>query len=122
MDIFRAIEQNIRLFTKRKGITLSELISSIEMTEGGFYRMLTTGSMKIKTLEKISQELEAPIKNFFDTDEVPYEQAKTSQNTVAEPDYNYKRENEILNDTIRILTNTIDDKNKIIELLSNPKQ
>ena len=119
MNIFIVIERNIRDVSADRGMTLNELILKIDMTEGGFYKMLKSGSMKIRTLELISEVLGYPIQSFFD---VPgnWKNHPTfkEENTLAEPEAIYKSENQLLKENIEALKGTIKDKERIIELMS----
>lgn len=121
-DIFFArIEQNIRQHAKHQRITLSELAAGIDMTEAGFYKMLSTESIKVKTLRKIAEFLKIPIHTFFEEYISPRSNAqswKSDQIGVAESHAEYAAERDGLKRQIELLESQIADKNKIIELLS----
>jgi transcriptional regulator with XRE-family HTH domain len=122
-NLLKIIELNIRQQTKARGMTLAELSQHIKMTEAGFYKMLSSESIKLKTLKKIADVLLQPIE-FFLTEQKP-EKRKASYQTeeqsfeVAEPTSGYQREKENLLKQISLLESQLKDKEKIIELLSN---
>jgi len=117
-NFFSVIERNIRQQAKALGITLSDLAKHIEMTEAGFYKMLSTDSIKVKTLKKVSEVLKQPVAFFFDdhSSGSPY-QTIPSLN-LAEPATTYGSEKEGLKKQISILESQLKDKERIIELLS----
>jgi transcriptional regulator with XRE-family HTH domain len=122
-DIFFArIEQNIRQHAKHQRITLSELAAGIDMTEAGFYKMLSTESIKVKTLRKIAEFLKIPIHSFFEEFISPRsgksQNWKTDQIGTTESNAEYAAERDGLKRQIELLESQIADKNKIIELLS----
>lgn len=125
--LFENIEANIRQHAKYQKLTLSELAASIDMTEAGFYKMLSTESIKVKTLKKISEVLRQPIHVFFEEFAFPIKSSrgyhKKQQVTymAAEPEETYASEKSILQKQISLLESQVEDKNKIIELL-NKKQ
>jgi transcriptional regulator with XRE-family HTH domain len=122
-DIFFArIEQNIRQHAKHQRITLSELAAGIDMTEAGFYKMLSTESIKVKTLRKIAEFLKVPIQTFFEEFISPRngksQNWKPDQIGTTESNAEYAAERDGLKRQIELLESQITDKNKIIELLS----
>ncbi len=122
-DIFFArIEQNIRQHAKHQRITLSELAAGIDMTEAGFYKMLSTESIKVKTLRKIAEFLKIPIHAFFEEFISPRSGKsltwKSDQIGTTESNAEYAAERDGLKRQIELLESQIADKNKIIELLS----
>lgn len=119
-NFFSVIERNIRQQAKALGITLSDLAKHIEMTEAGFYKMLSTDSIKVKTLKKVSEVLKQPVAYFFDDHSAggsSYQAAASSLN-LAEPPSAYSSEKEGLKKQISLLESQLKDKEKIIELLS----
>lgn len=119
-NFFSVIERNIRQQAKALGITLSDLAKHIEMTEAGFYKMLSTESIKVKTLKKVSEVLKQPIPYFFENHLTGsgYQELQASAQ-VAEPPAAYYNEKESLKKQISLLESQLKDKEKIIELLSN---
>lgn len=115
---FANIERNIRQLTKANGMTLAELAKAIEMTEAGFYKMLSTESMKVKTLVKLAEVLKQPVTGFFEPHAAELKQHDFFANEVAEPEGVYVIEKDSLKKQIALLESQIEDKNKIIELLS----
>jgi transcriptional regulator with XRE-family HTH domain len=120
-DIFFArIEQNIRQHAKHQRMTLSELAIGIDMTEAGFYKMLSTESIKVKTLRKISEVLKLPIQLFFEEFASP-KNTRGTHSTGTEDlqlsEAKYMTEREGLKKQIELLESQISDKNKIIELM-----
>lgn len=115
---FANIERNIRQLTKANGMTLAELAKAIEMTEAGFYKMLSTESMKVKTLVKLAEVLKQPVTGFFEPHAAELKQHDFFTNEVAEPEGVYVIEKDSLKKQIALLESQIEDKNKIIELLS----
>jgi transcriptional regulator with XRE-family HTH domain len=115
---FANIERNIRQLTKANGMTLAELAKAIEMTEAGFYKMLSTESMKVKTLIKLAEVLKQPVTDFFEP-HAELKQEGSLANEVAEPEGVYVIEKDSLKKQIALLESQIEDKNKIIQLLSN---
>ena len=118
-NFFSVIERNIRQQAKALGITLSDLAKHIEMTEAGFYKMLSTDSIKVKTLKKVSEVLKQPVNYFFDdhSSGSSYQTTPSSLN-LAEPPAEYGSEKENLKKQISLLESQLKDKEKIIELLS----
>lgn len=118
-NFFSVIERNIRQQAKALGITLSDLAKHIEMTEAGFYKMLSTDSIKVKTLKKVSEVLKQPVNYFFDdhSSGSSYQTTPPSLN-LAEPPAEYSSEKENLKKQISLLESQLKDKEKIIELLS----
>lgn len=51
------IAENIKRCAKAKGMNITELATSIDMTSTGFYKMLEIGSYKVLTLKKIADTL-----------------------------------------------------------------
>lgn len=118
-NFFSVIERNIRQQAKALGITLSDLAKHIEMTEAGFYKMLSTDSIKVKTLKKVSEVLKQPVAYFFDDHSgVASYQANSSSLNLAEPPSAYSSEKEGLKKQISLLESQLKDKEKIIQLLS----
>ncbi|MFD1255746.1 helix-turn-helix domain-containing protein [Mucilaginibacter terrae] len=118
-NFFGIMERNIRQQSKALGITLSDLAKNIEMTEAGFYKMLSTDSIKVKTLKKIAEVLKQPIPFFLEE----HLSGSNYQNIsapaqLAEPNVGYYNEKENLKEQISILKNQLKDKEKIIQLLS----
>lgn len=60
------VTENIKQIAKDKGVTLSDLAAKIDMTESGMYAMFRNNSIKISTLEKISEVLNVSILSFFE--------------------------------------------------------
>ena len=119
---FVNIERNIRHLTKAHGMTLAELAKSIEMTEAGFYKMLSTESMKVKTLIKLAEVLKQPVAAFFESNAAEYRaESNPYPHELAEPEGVYNIEKDSLKKQIALLESQIEDKNKIIELLSAKK-
>ena len=118
-NFFSVIERNIRQQAKALGITLSDLAKHIEMTEAGFYKMLSTDSIKVKTLKKVSEVLKQPVAYFFDdhSSGASYQTSPSSYN-LAEPSTEYGSEKEGLKKQIKQLESQLKDKERIIELLS----
>lgn len=118
-NFFGIIERNIRQQAKALGITLSDLAKNIEMTEAGFYKMLSTESIKVKTLKKLSEALKQPVVYFFE-DHLPGSSYRMPQQSsqLAEPPTAYYGEKEGLKKQISLLESQLRDKEKIIELLS----
>lgn len=67
--ILVGLKENIQKRLKELGKTMKELVIEIDMTEPGLYKMFSNGSMKIKTLIKISEVLQVPIDYFFKTNQ-----------------------------------------------------
>lgn len=122
VDIFFAnLEVNIRQQAKSLGITLADLAKQIEMTEAGFYKMLSTDSIKVKTLKKIAEVLQKPMVYFIENNpkKPAMYQTNSYEAAFAEPQTVYPKEKEGLLKQIGLLESQIKDKEKIIELLSN---
>ena len=79
--ILVSLKENIQKRLNELGKTMKELVTNIEMSEPGLYKMFSNGSMKIKTLIKIANVLEMPIEYFFQSN-----------------DYNSPKQNQILED------------------------
>jgi len=122
-NFFAVIERNIRQQTKVRGMTLAELVKHIDMTEAGFYKMLSTESIKVKTLRRIAEVLQQPVTFFIDNkangSKAAVYQKEEVITEVAEPPAIYHSEKEILLKQISLLESQLKDKEKIIQLLSN---
>jgi transcriptional regulator with XRE-family HTH domain len=59
------IEGTVKKYCKQQGLTLKELAERVEMTETGLSRALKRKSLKVKTLERISEVLQVPIAALF---------------------------------------------------------
>jgi transcriptional regulator with XRE-family HTH domain len=119
-NFFSTVERNIRQQAKASGYTLADLSKGIEMTEAGFHKMLSTESIKLKTLQKLSVFLKQPI-TFFLQDHYQstgYQEAAVKAGMLAEPQPEYLSEKENLKEQIKMLKSQLKDKEKIIELLS----
>lgn len=64
------IEIKIKNLAKSKGISIRKLCKLIEITEQGLSRSFKKKTMKIETLQKISNVLSIPISTFFCVSEV----------------------------------------------------
>ncbi|MBS7563773.1 helix-turn-helix transcriptional regulator [Mucilaginibacter sp. Bleaf8] len=120
-SFFENLEVNIRQQAKVKGITLAELAKDIEMTEAGFYKMLSTDSIKLKTLKKIAEVLQMPISYFIENKakkSAVYQNERFETTVAAEPNTVYRVEKEGLLKQISLLESQLKDKDRIIELLS----
>ncbi|WP_158826686.1 helix-turn-helix domain-containing protein [Mucilaginibacter lacusdianchii] len=118
---FANLEANIRQQAKQMGVTLSDLAKNIEMTEAGFYKMLSTDSIKLKTLKKIAEVLKKPVSFFIDHTAkkgVIYSSDDSEMSVAAEPHTIYQVEKDGLVKQIKLLESQLKDKEKIIELLS----
>jgi len=96
--------------------SLSWLAGSMDRTIDGFRLSLINGSIKYNDLVKLIEVLNVPVTLLFPSRQhiVPEEYLKTS----GEPDTGYKKAVEALQEQVALLKNTVEDKNKIIELLS----
>lgn len=56
-SLSRLIVDNIKKAAKEKGMNMTELALSVEMTQTGFYKMLEKGSFRVVTLKKIADTL-----------------------------------------------------------------
>ncbi len=74
----------IKKIAENKKISISKLISEIEMTESGFYAMFRNDSVKIKTLQKIANVLDVEIGYFFGNDEESAQEQNQGSNDVEE--------------------------------------
>jgi transcriptional regulator with XRE-family HTH domain len=120
-NFFANLEANIRQQAKATGVTLAELAKRIEMTEAGFYKMLSTDSIKLKTLKKIAEVLQRPVSYFIDHSAkkpVSYLTTEFYTSHAAEPPAIYQVEKDGLLKQIDLLESQLKDKEKIIELLS----
>ncbi|MFB6257499.1 MAG: helix-turn-helix domain-containing protein [Flavobacteriales bacterium] len=63
------IEGTVKKYCKQRGLTLKELAEQVGMTETGFSRALKKKSLKVKTLERISEVLQVPIASLFGEEE-----------------------------------------------------
>ncbi|MFB6259064.1 MAG: helix-turn-helix domain-containing protein [Flavobacteriales bacterium] len=59
------IDKTVKKYSKQQGVTLKELAEKVGMTETGLSRALKRKSLKVKTLERISEVLQVPIPAFF---------------------------------------------------------
>jgi transcriptional regulator with XRE-family HTH domain len=117
-NLMQVLEQNIRQRSKALGITLSDLCKHIEMTEAGFYKMLTTESIKVKTLRKIAEVLEMPVTAFLKNRNTQTGYPTPDDLMLAEPETEYNNEVDVLKKQIKQLKSQLRDKEKIISLMS----
>ena len=66
METTKAIEFKIRAECRKRRIRIYALSAEIGLTEAGFYKMLSVGSIKVRTLEKIAKVLDLPMTWFFE--------------------------------------------------------
>jgi transcriptional regulator with XRE-family HTH domain len=124
MSITKNIEAKIRIEARKQRLTIYELCANISMTEAGFYKMISAGSIKVKTLESIANTLNVPIASFFADIEVSAEVPVKPEPAKPEPVISkpvlkvYSTEAWHLSKQIKLLERTIEDKNQIIKLLS----
>ena len=59
------IGERILKYLERKEIAIKTLATQIEVDAEALEKMLTSNSLEIKTLEKISKELRIPLYSFF---------------------------------------------------------
>ena len=119
MDITKNIEAIIRIELRKQRLTILELCSRISMTEAGFYKMISTGSIKVKTLESIAKTLNLPIASFFENIVLPAEEQLKLEPVISKPVVKaYSTEAWHLSKQITLLKRTIEDKDQIIKLLS----
>jgi transcriptional regulator with XRE-family HTH domain len=119
MSITKSIEAKIRLEVRKQRLTILELCANISMTEAGFYKMISAGSIKVKTLESIANTLNVPIASFFTDIEVPAEEEVKPEPVISKPAVKaYSTEAWHLSKQIKLLERTIEDKDQIIKLLS----
>lgn len=115
---FGAIERNIRQQARALGITLVDLAKQIDMTEAGFYKMLSTDSIKVKTLIKLSEVLKQPVAFFFEHHAIgSFSQNDAPAAGLGQPSAQNFNENEALKKQISLLESQLKDKEMIIELL-----
>lgn len=74
------VEDKVKEIAQQKGIPLKTLATKIDMTETGFYAMIRNQSMKVETLQKISQVLEVAPTTFFGV-------APSQETPVRNPDF-----------------------------------
>jgi len=118
----------IKKIAESKKISISKLISEIDMTESGFYAMLRNDSMKIKTLQKIADVLGVSVSYFFsELNHAEVHQNETSGNSDKKQDSLVEKtvvihdtnsiETEFLKREIDNLRELIRMKDKYIEII-----
>lgn len=60
-----SLEAALKRLIKEKGITMTDVINSVGMSQAGFYKMLNSNSVKVETLEKIAAFFNVDISYFF---------------------------------------------------------
>lgn len=63
----------IRQLCSKNNMTLAQLAEKIPITANGLQRILNTGSTRPKTLERIAEIFDEPVKNFYETGFLPGE-------------------------------------------------
>jgi len=63
------IGKKIKELSKKSNLTIKDLCKKIEMTESGFNIALKNNTLKIETLQKISEVLEVEIGYFFESEQ-----------------------------------------------------
>lgn len=66
---------------KKKGYSIRNLALNIGMTEAGYYAMLRNNSAKLKTLERLSEELSIPLGILLNANNGTEEQYFSLENT-----------------------------------------
>lgn len=74
------ILERIKIVCAQRDVTIKELTKNINMTEAGFYRAIKTQSLRIKTLQEISDVLGVEIGFFFKEE---YYSIKSNLNTTG---------------------------------------
>lgn len=64
-ELLLLIEKNIRTRAKESDLRLYGLANRIDMTEAGFPLSISTGSLSLRTLQKIASVLHRPVFFFF---------------------------------------------------------
>jgi len=119
MSITKKIEAKIRIEARKQRLTILELCTSISMTEAGFYKMISTGSIKVKTLQSIADTLNLPIASFFEDIVMLAEEQLKPEPVISIPAGKVSSADALhLSKQIKLLERTIEDKDQIIKLLS----
>lgn len=111
MSLREAVE-NILEGQKR---TLTWLSGEMDKTYTGFKLSLENETIKFSDLKKMLGILNISCSTLFD------EKSPKKASYVAEQEPSYKTERDLLKEQVQLLKSTIEDKNKIIELLTNGK-
>lgn len=98
------LEKTVKKYSKQQGLTLKELAEKIDMSEAGLHRALRTKSLKVKTLERLSDVLQVPASTLLGEEE-----------KVSERSLPYSKNKERLEERLRSLENEIDQIRRSIE-------
>ncbi|MGZ3999585.1 MAG: hypothetical protein ACXVIY_03105 [Mucilaginibacter sp.] len=107
---------------KEQSRSFSWLASEMDRTIDGLKLALINETIKYSDLKKLVKILNVPVTMLFEG-ETTVQNIKGSYNTqasksvVAEPDLEYKKENERLIEQVNQLKSQLDDKNEIISLM-----
>jgi hypothetical protein len=121
MNLKFIIDENLRARSR----TFKWLVGEVGISHDGLKAGLENETIKWKDFKKVLSVLDLPIQLFFEGDKT-VQKIKGNNNTQAinsiwsEPEVLLKRENEVerLKEKVRLLESQIEDKNKIIELIS----
>jgi len=128
------IGNKIKFLSKKSNLTIKELCNRIEMTESGFNIALKNNTLKIETLQKISEVLEVDISYFFGNEITKNENSnelldkiKELENKISHLEFlylNFKEYREILKNYLEISITDISallngDKFQTSELWNN---
>lgn len=98
---YRKLKEDI----KTAGFKISDVCKNIGMSETGFHLAVKNNTLKVRDLEKISNTLGVPVSSFFSDNDRQHKSASNEVNTLREK--------------VKILEESIKDKNKIIRLLED---
>jgi len=94
---------------KKKGYSIKRLCDLIGMTEGGYHAMIKNNTAKLKTIERISEELDISVKDLLSATGTLQENSFFSNNTnINISDDYWRNKYEESQKTIRTLLNTIE--------------
>lgn len=115
-----SLRQKIVSNAKKRGLNIEELSEKVGMSRNGFNKAFKEESLKIKTLERISEELQVPLSYWF-VDELTNNQTITgngNKQLINSVDYsNMEKDLASCLKENELLRNQLSDKDTIINLL-----
>lgn len=117
----KEFSERFKEIVKESGKSLFDLAKDIDVSEAGLHKMLSAGSMKVKTLKKIADVLGQPIAIFLEGDRITQSTKGNYSNnlvnsTFGEPTGLYVREIDSLKVLISQLQSQLADKEKLIKI------
>lgn len=103
----------IKEIAEKEGITIRSLASASDMSDVNLHRCIRENKIQAQDLEKIAKVLNVPISIFFD--EKGHIVVNGNQNQVNNKVANQKNNNSKGSETVKLMQDILNEKNKMIE-------